>query len=155
LIDEIHGLYLYASLAVIPTTKWFGIPNHFESSIYSREKVWALPNLFGSGIGMEIAEAVFQITEQLPKKEDYGLTSQLRRAALSMSSNVAEGFGRSGKKDKSKFYEYVRSSGFEVRNDLIYGVRVGYFAPDKQGDICKNIHQFTHEINKLMFSLNK
>ena len=86
MIDEIHGFYFYASLAVIPTTKWFGIPNHFESSIYSREKVWALPNLFGSGIGMEIAEAVFQITELLPKKEDYGLTSQLRRAALSMSS---------------------------------------------------------------------
>jgi len=106
-------------------------------------------------LSMEIAEAVFQITEPLPKKEDYGLTSQLRRAALSMSSNVAEGFGRSGKKDKSKFYEYARSSGFEVRNDLIYGVRVGYFAPDKQDDICKNIHQFTHEINKLMFSLKK
>ncbi len=39
--------------AVIPTTKWFGTPNHFESSIYSREKVWALPNLFGSGIGTQ------------------------------------------------------------------------------------------------------
>jgi len=34
----------------IPTTKWFGTPNHFESSIYSREKVWQSPNLFGSGI---------------------------------------------------------------------------------------------------------
>jgi four helix bundle protein len=106
-------------------------------------------------LSMDIAEAVFQITEQLPRKEDYALTSQLRRAALSMSSNVAEGFGRSGGKDKSKFYEYARSSGFEVRNDLIYGVRVGYFTSERQDKICLKIKQFTHEINKLMCSLNR
>jgi four helix bundle protein len=44
---------------------------------------------------MEIAERVFSATEHLPKKEDYGLTSQVRRSALSISANLAEGFGRS------------------------------------------------------------
>jgi len=42
----------------ILTTKCFGIPNHFESSIYSREKVWQSPNLFGSGIGPCISNQI-------------------------------------------------------------------------------------------------
>ncbi len=43
----------------IPTTKWFGTPNHFESSIYSREKVWQSPNLFGSGINVRLGTNYF------------------------------------------------------------------------------------------------
>ena len=44
------------------------------------------------------------ITEELPNKEDYGLTSQIRRAALSIPANIAEGFGRKHTKDKLNFY---------------------------------------------------
>jgi four helix bundle protein len=45
---------------------------------------------------IDAADKVFQITEHLPRKEDYGLTSQLRRASVSISSNIAEGYGRNG-----------------------------------------------------------
>jgi four helix bundle protein len=44
--------------------------------------------------GMELAERIFAITEGLPRKEDYGLTSQIRRSAVSVPGNIAEGFGR-------------------------------------------------------------
>lgn len=43
---------------------------------------------------MDFAVGVFDITENLPRKEDYGLTSQMRRSALGISNNIAEGFGR-------------------------------------------------------------
>jgi len=43
---------------------------------------------------IDLASDIYQLTETLPKKEDYGLISQLRRAALSVSANIAEGFGR-------------------------------------------------------------
>ena len=63
---------------------------------------------------MILAEDIFLITTNLPRNEDYGLTSQLRRAALSESANIAEGFGREHLKDKLNFYYNSRGSLFEV-----------------------------------------
>lgn len=53
--------------------------------------------------GMEIAKQVFRISDSLPRKEDYGLTSQIRRSATSISANIAEGFGRTTSPDKKSF----------------------------------------------------
>ena len=53
---------------------------------------------------MELAVEIFNITENLPKKEDYGLTSQLRSSGLSVSGNISEGFGRKHTNDKLRFY---------------------------------------------------
>jgi four helix bundle protein len=76
---------------------------------------------------MELAENIHQLTEKLPKKEDYGLTSQLRRSALSVPGNIAEGFGRNHTKDKLNFYYDSRGSLTETKSHLIYGHKVGYF----------------------------
>src|SRR5574342_635788 len=78
--------------------------------------------------GMELAQGVYLMTERLPKKEDFGLTSQIRRSALSVSGNIAEGFGRKHTKDKLQFYYASRGSLLETKNALIYGHRVGYFS---------------------------
>lgn len=69
---------------------------------------------------MDIAVEVFEISESLPKKEDYALTSQIRRAAESISSNISEGFGRGGDKEKVMFYRFSRGSANETKNHLIY-----------------------------------
>lgn len=98
---------------------------------------------------MQIAENVFILTNELPKKEDYGLTSQLRRAAVSISSNIAEAFGRRGNLDKRKFYDYARGSAFEVKSLLMYGVRVNYFEEDSVVSIYKMIELVIHELNKI------
>ncbi len=102
---------------------------------------------------MQIAVDVFALTENLPRKEDYGLTSQIRRSALSISDNIAEGFGRQSSPDKIKFYIYSRGSANETKNQLIYGNRVGYFDNEKVALLISNILTIIESLNKLMKSL--
>ena len=70
---------------------------------------------------------IFNLTVNLPRSEDYSLTSQIRRASSSVPANIAEAFGRKTNKDKAKFYIIARGSGYETQNHLIYGKGVGYF----------------------------
>ncbi|WP_394758882.1 four helix bundle protein [Flavobacterium sp.] len=99
---------------------------------------------------MSVATSVFEITVPLPRSEDYGLTSQIRRSALSISANIAEGFGRSSSLDKIKFYIYSRGSAFETKNHLIYGKRVAYFNEKEIQEISNNIDSIIFELNKII-----
>ena len=104
---------------------------------------------------LEIGEDVFRLTITLPKSEDYGLTSQLRRASVSISANIAEAFGRSGNKEKAKFYDYSRGSVFETNSLLIYGLKVGYFQEAEVNLIIEKSKLVIHEINKVKSYLLK
>ena len=88
--------------------------NHFTEM-----PVWQLAD--------EIVGDIYRLTEALPKREDYALCSQLRDAAVSITGNIAEGFGRGHKKDKINFYLYSRGSSFEVQSHLLSGKTAGYF----------------------------
>jgi four helix bundle protein len=76
---------------------------------------------------MDLAVQILHLTEKLPRKEDYGLTSQIRASGLSVPANISEGFGRKHTKDKLIFYYDSRGSLSENKNHLIYGYRVKYF----------------------------
>jgi four helix bundle protein len=102
---------------------------------------------------MNIAEVVVKMTEGLPKKEDYGLTSQLRRSALSMSGNIAEAFGRYHINDKINFYYFSRGSLTETSSHLEYGVRVGYFDRKQTKIISDKLDNLLEETNRLVKSL--
>ena len=104
---------------------------------------------------MELAENVFELTNELPRKEDYGLTSQVRRSALSVSANIAEGFGRAHMKDKVNFYYHARGSLSETRNHLIYGKNVGYFPESELKDLFKRINNVWKQINTMTKSMKK
>lgn len=69
--------------------------------------------------------AVYEVSREFPKEELFGLTSQIRRAALSVSSNIAEGFGRRTDADKTHFYSISRGSLFEVQNQLYAARDIG------------------------------
>lgn len=102
---------------------------------------------------MELAERIFNVTENLPKKEDYGFTSQIRRAALSISANIAESYGRQHTADKINFLFYARGSVTETQNHLEYGKRVGYINNLVSEDldlVLENIHK---ELNKIIITL--
>jgi four helix bundle protein len=105
--------------------------------------------------GMDLAERVFATTEALPKKEDYGLTSQIRRSALSVPGNIAEGFGRKHTKDKLNFYYVSRGSLAETKSHLIYGLRVGYFDKLAFDSLEKLIDAIWKELNQLISSLSR
>jgi four helix bundle protein len=105
-------------------------------------------------MAMQIAVDIFQLTENLPRKEDYGLTSQIRRSSLSISDNIAEGFGRHHSADKVKFYFYSRGSANETKNQLIYGNKVGYFTGEKLADLITRLNAVIESLNKLIKTLN-
>ncbi len=102
---------------------------------------------------MIIAVEIFNMTEELPRKEDYGLTSQLRRSSLSISDNIAEGFGREHSRDKKNFYIYSRGSANETKSQLIYGSKVGYFKEEKVNELILSLNNVIGSLNKLMNSL--
>jgi four helix bundle protein len=70
--------------------------------------------------------AVYRLTDQFPKHEMFGLTSQLRRAAVSIPANFAEGFKKKGRADKARFYNIAQGSLEECRYYMILARDLGY-----------------------------
>ena len=104
---------------------------------------------------MEVAERVFAITDKLPRKEDYGYTSQIRRSALSISANIAEAFGRSHTLDKVNFYYVARGSVTETQSHLEYGKRVGYLKPKSAEELSARLSGIYNDINKVIITLRQ
>ena len=72
---------------------------------------------------------IYVVTKKFPSDELYGLTSQLRRAASSIGSNLAEGCGRNSDKDLARFVSIAQGSAFEVRYQIILAKDLGYISP--------------------------
>lgn len=104
---------------------------------------------------MELATRVFEITEKLPRKEDFGLTSQIRRSGLSVSANIAEAFGRKHTLDKLNFYYHSRGSLAETKSHLVYGNRVKYFETNDFKELSDLSDNIWAELNRIISSLNK
>src|SRR5579859_1805863 len=73
---------------------------------------------------MELTEAVYCLTKTFPKDEIYGLTSQLRRASVSIASNIAEGRGRATDRDFKQFLNIAQGSTYEVQTQLLLAMRL-------------------------------
>ena len=104
---------------------------------------------------MELAVEIFNITENLPRKEDYGLTSQLRSSGLSVSGNISERFGRKHTNDKLRFYYNARGSLAETKNHLIYGFRIGYFIKAQYEECSSLVKEIWKELNSIINSLSR
>lgn len=79
----------------------------------------------------QFALEVYRLTDGFPKTEVYGLTSQLRRAAVSIPANIAEGFKKTGRADKARFMNTAQGSLEESRYYLILAKDLGYGSTDK------------------------
>ena len=101
--------------------------------------------------GHKLVLIIYDITKQFPKEEIFGLTNQLRRAIVSFTSNIAEGFSRQSYKDKVKFYSMFLGSLTEVQNQLLIAKDIKYIS---QEDFNK-IAQQTIEVSKITNGLIK
>ena len=94
---------------------------------------------------------VYALTKEFPRHEEFGLTSQLKRASVSITSNIAEGFGRRGIKEKDNFYAIAHGSLTEVENQLIIARGVGYISDedfDKGEAMCIQTHKLLYGLRK-------
>jgi four helix bundle protein len=80
---------------------------------------------------IEFADLVYSETRNFPADERFGLTNQMRRAAVSISSNIAEGSSRNSKKDFARFVEIAAGSIFEVVSQSHIGRNQGFLSPDQ------------------------
>ncbi len=78
---------------------------------------------------------VYIITKDFPKEEQYGLVSQMRRAAVSVTSNIAEGFVRNSYKEKAHFYNMSKGSLAELQDQLLISKDVMYLSEEKYNAI--------------------
>jgi four helix bundle protein len=101
---------------------------------------------------MDIAVEVYKITAaKFPKEEIYGLTSQVRRAAYSISLNIAEGHGRSTTKSYLSFLRISRGSLNELESGIILASRLGFISEIE----VKKLHETINEEMKMLVSLIK
>ena len=87
---------------------------------------------------------VYKNTNCFPDTETYGITSQIRRASVSICSNIAEGYGRKSIKEKDQFYSIAHGSLTEVENQLLICFGVGYLAKDNLNillDYCVEVEK--------------
>lgn len=87
----------------------------------------------------KLAIKVYKTTVHFPDSEQFGLVNQLRRASVSISSNIAEGFSRQGSKEKIQFYHPAKSSLTEVESQILIAKGVGYISQNIQNQLTESI----------------
>jgi len=111
--------------------------------IYSFEKleVWKE--------SISLTKNVYSLTDSFPINENFGLTSQLRRATVSIASNLAEGTARKSNKDKARFITISYSSAMEVLNQLIISRELNYISEKDYILVRKKLEKITNMLNAL------
>ncbi len=95
--------------------------------------------------GHKLVIMIYQYTKSFPKDEMYALVNQMRRAVTSITSNVAEGFGRQTYKEKVQFYYQAQGSLTELKNQLLISKDIGYLDNDTFNLISVQANQ-THQL---------
>lgn len=91
----------------------------------AREYVNDVADLFVWQKARELNRQIYIATQSYPDTEKFGLVSQMRRASVSVASNIAEGFGRFGARDKKRFYEIANGSLVELKTQVVLSMDVG------------------------------
>ena len=143
-VEDVEGiLYIALFLNVLSLLNTLNIPNMYT---YAFEKldVWQR--------GRELNKQVYDLSKLLPNDEKFGITSQIRRASISVTCNLAEGSGRTKGKEQARFSEIAYSSLMEVLNLLITCVDLNYIQQLEIDKIRPLIGEISHKVNALRIS---
>ena len=100
---------------------------------------------------VQLVTQIYITTKSFPKDETYGLSSQIRRAAVSMPSNIAEGFSRSSSADFARFLEISIGSLFEVQTQLQIALNLKYI----NQEAFNSLYESSREIERMLIALKK
>lgn len=118
-----------------------------------RDKILSFEDMTAWQEAITLAVSIYQLTKTFPKEEQFALTSQIRRAATSISANIAEGFGRYGLKEKMQFYKIAYGSLLEVKSFLYLSEKLGYCSSADLDDTLTSITLLQKRINALIASI--
>ena len=104
--------------------------------------------------GMGLARQVYDATKTWPREEMYGLTSQVRRAAVSVPSNIAEGQGRSSTREFIHHLSIARGSLYELETQLLLAQQLGYLVPDQAERLLHTADDISRMIRRLSQNLS-
>ena len=96
---------------------------------------------------------VYRHTQGFPREEQFGLTSQLRRAAVSIPSNIVEGCTRPGQSDYVRFLDIALGSAAEAKYQIGLSLRLGYLKPHSHGELINSADELTKVLAGLIRSL--
>src|SRR5271167_4373402 len=99
---------------------------------------------------MDLVVSVYQETQGFPKEELYSLTSQMRRASVSIPSNIAEGKGRSTDRDRALFFCHARGSLLELETQILIAQRLKYVAPPRAENLIRTSNELGRMLNSLI-----
>jgi four helix bundle protein len=103
----------------------------------------------------ELVLAIYRATKQFPKEEMFGLTSQVRRAAVSIASNIVEGCARHSEADFVRFLDMAYASAREVEYQLSVASRLGFLSQDSLQKLTSQSVETSKVLNGLIRSLRK
>lgn len=98
---------------------------------------------------VELVKEIYTTTENFPSKETYGLVSQMRRAAVSIPSNIAEGFRRQHSKEFKQFLSITLGSLAELETQISIAKELGYLQPDNEGMLLEAIDHISRMTTNL------
>ncbi len=103
--------------------------------------------------GIELVKNIYKSTKEFPKEELYGLTSQMRRSAISVPSNIAEGSGRGTDKDFNRFLDIALGSSYELETQIIIAFELEFISEQDFNDLSMKINEEQKMIAGLQKSL--
>ena len=105
--------------------------------------------------GIDFTKTIYELTSLYPKEEMFGLTAQMRRCAVSMPSNVAEGASRSTEAGFSHFIEISLGSSFELETQLEISNRINYISDQRLVELLDPLHVLQRKLNAFHSTLKK
>lgn len=115
------------------------------------EKIRFFTDLDAWKEGHALVLKIYALTKAFPKEETFGLVSQMRRCAVSITSNIAEGFSRQSYREKVQFYSIALGSVTELQNQLMAAKDVGYIQSDEFAGLWSQtvkVHKITNGLIK-------